>query len=141
MNTHSRLALKGAAVMVALALPVGAMIGYYTDRAHAVAFLYGVGVGVASFASIALTVSLLLVRPSGLRILLGTAVYAGRLLFAAVAVGLPIYLNLWPVLPLLCGFAGVYVAENVLLLAMAPKTTGHAAVSSARGGVERRSEV
>ncbi len=142
MSTHSRLALKGAALASALALPVCGVIWYYSERAQAVSFLYGVGVGVVGFASIALTVSLMTVRPTGLRVLLGFASYAGRLVLVVVAVGVPIYLRAWPVVPMLCGLAGVYVVENVLLLKMAPKSVG--AGRSGRtvgGGVERRTGV
>ena len=142
MSTHSRLALKGAVLALALALPVGAAVWYYFERAHAVSFLYGVGVGVTGFGSIALTVSLLTVRPSGVRILLGVASYGARLVFVVAAVGVAVYLNAWPVVPMLCGLAGVYVVENVLLLIMAPKSAR--AGSSARpmrGSVERRTEV
>lgn len=142
MSTHSRLALRGAIRTLALAVPVGAMVWYYFERAHAISYMYGVGVGVVGFASIALTVSLLTVRPSGVRIMLGVASYGARLVFVVVAVGVPVYLQAWPVVPMLCGLAGVYVVENVLLMKMAPKTVraGNPA-RPVRGGVERRTEV
>ena len=142
MSTHSRLALTGAVLTVALAVPAGALIWYYFGQAQTVSFLYGVGVGVVGFASIALTVSLLTVRPSGVRILLGVASYGARLVLVVAAVGVAVYLDAWPVLPMLCGLAGVYVVENVLLLIMAPKSArvGNA-VRPMRGGVERRTEV
>lgn len=132
--------MRGAVVMVALAIPVAAVIWLYLDRGSAVSFLYGSGVGVASFATIAVTVSLLTVRPTGTRVMLGLAVYAGRLVFAGVAVGGAVYLDPWPVLPMLCGFAGVYVLENVLLLFMAPTTVrrSRAGIGAARGTSERR---
>lgn len=142
MSTHSRLALRGAVLALALALPVGGAVWYSFGRAHAVSLLYGVGVGVVGFASIALTVTLLTVRPSGVRILLGVASYGGRLAFALVAVGVPVYLGSWPVLPMLCGLVGVYVVENVSLLKMAPRSIPvRAPGSSVRGGVERRTEI
>lgn len=142
MSTHARLALKGAAIALALAVPIVAVVWYYSDRAHAVSFVYGVGVGVVGFASIALTVSLMTVRPTGLRVLLGFASYAGRLLLVVAAVGVPAYLRVWPVVPMLCGLAGVYAVENVLLLKMAPKSVraGDPA-RSVGGGVERRTGV
>ncbi len=65
MSTHARLALKGAAIALALAALIAAVVWYYTGRAHAVSFVYGVGVGVVGFASIALTVSLMTDRPTG----------------------------------------------------------------------------
>ncbi len=142
MSTHSRLALRGAALALMLALPTGVAIWYYLGRAETVAFVYGVGVGILGFASIALTVSLLTVRPSGVRILLGVASYGGRLAFALVAVGVPVYLGSWPVLPMLCGLVGVYVVENVSLLKMAPKSVRAGDAGRAMGGgVERRTEV
>lgn len=142
MSTHSRLALKGAALALALAVPVGAVIWYYSGPAQAVSFLYGVGVGVVGFASIALTVSLLTVRPSGVRILLGVASYGARLVLVVAAVGVAVYLDAWPIVPMLCGLAGVYVVENLLLLKMAPKTVraGDSA-RTVRGRLERRTEV
>jgi hypothetical protein len=129
------LAVRGAVLTLALALVAGAAFGYYLDFMWAGAFLYGVGVGVVSFASIALTVSLMTVRPTGLKILLGAASYVGRLAFAAVAIVVPAYMELWPVLPTVLGFAGVYAIENVVLLLLAPKSVG---VGSS--GAERRAE-
>ncbi len=142
MSTHARLALRGAALALMLALPIGAAFWYYLGRAETIAFVYGVGVGILGFASIALTVSLLTVRPSGVRILLGVASYGGRLAFALVAVGVPVYLGSWPVLPMLCGLVGVYVVENLSLLKMAPKSMPvRVPGPSVRGGVERRTEI
>ncbi len=142
MSTHSRLALRGAALAILLALPAGVAVWYYLGRAETFAFVYGVGVGILGFASIALTVSLLTVRPSGVRILLGVASYGGRLAFALVAVGVPVYLGSWPVLPMLCGLVGVYVVENVSLLKMAPRSMPvRVPGASVRGGAERRTEI
>lgn len=142
MSTHSRLALRGAILALALALPVGGVVWYYLGQAQTVSFLYGVGVGVLGFASIALTVSLLTVRPSGVRILLGVAAYGARLVLVVAAMGFAVYLDAWPVLPMLCGLAGVYVVENLLLLKMAPTSIRTGGVSGPVGGpVERRTEV
>jgi len=142
LSTHSRLAFRGAALAVLLALPAGVAVWYYLGWAETFAFVYGVGVGILGFASIALTVSLLTVRPSGVRILLGVASYGGRLAFALVAVGVPVYLGSWPVLPMLCGLVGVYVVENLSLLKMAPKSMPvRVPGPSVRGGVERRTEI
>ncbi len=142
MNTHSRLALRGAVLALMIAVPVGGAVWYYLERAHAVSFLYGVGVGVVGFASIAVTVTLLTVRPSGVRILLGVASYGVRLLVVVAAMGVAVYADAWPVLPMLCGLAGVYVVENLLLLKMAPTSVpaGNAA-RTVGGGVERRTGV
>ncbi len=142
MSTHSRLALRGATLAPALAIPVAGAVWHYFDGAHAVSFLYGVGVGVVGFASIALTVTLLTVRPSGVRILLGVASYGARLVLVVAAVGVAVYADAWPVLPMLCGLAGVYVVENLLLLKMAPKTfRAGSAARTVGGGVERRTGV
>ena len=142
MSIHSRLALKGAAIALALTVPIVAVVWYYTDRAHAVSFVYGVGVGMVGFASIALTVSLMTVRPTGLRVILGFASYAGRLVLVVAAVGVPAYLRLWPVVPMLCGLAGIYAVENVLILTMAPKSVRAGSPGRPVGeGVERRTGV
>ena len=142
MSTHSRLALMGAAFTLVLAIPVGAVLWYYSGPAQAASFVYGVGVGMVGFASIALTVSLLTVRPSGVRIMLGVASYGARFVLVVAAVGGAVYLDAWPVLPMLCGLAGVYVVENLSILKMAPTTVraGNPA-RPVRGGVERRTEV
>ncbi len=124
MSAHWSLAVRGTVLTLVLALLAGVAFGYYLGGVHAGAFLYGVGVGAVSFASIALTVSLLTVRPTASRVLLGAASYVGRLVFAAVAIGVPAFLNLWPVLPMLGGFAGVYVIENVVLLLLASNAVG-----------------
>ncbi len=142
MSIHSRLALRGAVLALALAVPVGGAVWYLLERAHAVSFRDGVGVGVVGFASIALTVTLLTVRPSGVRILLGVASYGARLLLVVAAVGVAVYADAWPVLPMLCGLAGVYVVENLLLLKMAPTSVrAGSAAGTVGGGVERRTGV
>ncbi len=124
MSAHWSLAVRGTVLTLVLALLAGVAFGYYLGGVHAGAFLYGVGVGAVSFASIALTVSLLTVRPTASRVLLGAASYVGRLVFAAAAIGVPAFLDLWPVLPMLGGFAGVYVIENVVLLLLASNAVG-----------------
>ena len=58
------------------------------------------------------------------RVLVGAAFYVGRLLFAAVAVLVPVYAGGWPALPILGGLAGVYAIENVVVLWLASKTAG-----------------
>lgn len=135
MSSHWRLAVRGSVLTLALALLACAAFGYYLDLGWAGAFLYGVAVGVVSFASIALTVSLLTVRPTGLKILLGAASYVGRLLFAAGAILVPAYMELLPALPMVAGFAGVYAIENVVLLLLAPRSVG-----VGHKGAERRAE-
>ena len=124
MSAHWRLAVGGAALTALLSLLVALVVAIYAGWAEAGALLYGAGIGVVSFTSIALTASLLGGRFAGEKLLLGVAVYFGRLLFAVVAMGVPLYLGSWPALPLIGGFTGVYVVENVLLLIGAWRVRG-----------------
>jgi hypothetical protein len=135
MRAHWSLVVRGTALTLVFALLASLVFAYYLDRVDALAFLYGVGIGMVSFASIAVTVSMLTVRPTGRRMLFGAAFYVGRLLFAAVAVLVPVYLGGWPPLPILGGLAGVYAVENVVVLLLASKTVG-----AGHKGVERRTE-
>ena len=66
-----------------------------------------------SFVSTALTVSLFGGRSMAAGVVIGAGSFVVRLAFAAAVLGIPAYLGLWPVVPMLVGFAGVYVAENV----------------------------
>lgn len=142
MSTHWRLAAGGAATTIFISLLGAGAIWMYFGGAYVGAYLYGAGVGVVSFTSIAVTAALLGGHLSGGRILLGLAVYVGRLIFAAVGIGLPIYLGDWPALSLLGGFAGVYIVENVVLLIGAPKTVGETTAVRAVGErAERRTGV
>ncbi|HZG65090.1 MAG TPA: hypothetical protein VEY13_16530, partial [Rubrobacteraceae bacterium] len=47
---------------------------------------------------------------------LGMVFFAARYGFVAAALGIPAFIGLWPLAPMLFGFAAVYVAENVVLL-------------------------
>jgi hypothetical protein len=143
MSEHWRLAVRGAALMVVLAVPVAATIFYIYGLDHAGAFLYGIGTGILSFASTALTASLM----PGSSTVHGVMLWAGSFLvrygFVAVALGVPAYLHLWPVVAMLGGFAGVYLTENAVLLpgvmkAMSGTVRGGHQVDE---GVERRAEV
>lgn len=138
MSPHWALAARGAAATIAVALPAAGFAAYYLGAEDAVAFLYGVGVGLAVFAAIAASVSLITVRPSGGRVLIGTGLYLGRLAFAAAAIGVPAYLGSLPVLPMVSGFAGVYIVENVALLWGASRV---GLPTSSRRREERRVEV
>ena len=139
MSPHWALAARGTATTAVVALPAAGLWAYYRGLLEAGAFLYGVGVGLLVFVAIAVTVSFLTVRPSGGRILMGAAVYGGRLVFAVVAIGGVAIWGYLPVLPMVLGFAGVYIVENVALLWGAWKTGGRAV--SRRPGAERRFEV
>jgi hypothetical protein len=90
-------------------------VWFLYSAVYAGALLYGVVMGAASFVSIAATVSMLTSR-SSLWQGLGMAFFAARYGFVAGALGIPAYIGLWPLGPMLFGFAGVYVAENVVLL-------------------------
>ena len=74
-------------------------------------------------------------------IVIGAFSFAGRCLLAAGALGVPAYLGLWPVLPMLGGFAGVYLAENIVLMPKALKIS-HANIrrEATRKCVERRTD-
>lgn len=135
MRAHWSLAVRGTILTLVFAILASLVFVYYLDRADAAAFLYGVGVGVLSFASIAVTVSMFTVRPTGRRVMFGAAFYVGRLVFAAVAVLVPVYALGWPAFPILGGLAGVYAIENVVVLLLASKSAG-----VGHEGVERRTE-
>ena len=141
MSGHWRLALRCAAWMVALAIPAGAVVYYLYGAAHAAALLYGVGVGVVSFVSTALTVTLLTGRSTTGGMLVGGSSFAVRYGFAAGALGLPAYLGLWPVVAMLGGFVAVYVVETVVLVPWALRALGGPGAGRPVGeGVERRAE-
>jgi hypothetical protein len=116
MSGHWRLAVRGGALMVALAVPVAVAIFYFYGAAHAGAFLHGAGTGILSFASTALTVSLMPASSTVHGVVMWAGSFVARYGFVAVALGVPAYLDLWPVVAMLGGFAGVYLAENAVLL-------------------------
>ena len=144
MSDHWRLAFRCAGLIILLAIPAGALLMYLYSGPHAGAFAYGVALGLLSLLSTALTVTLLSRRSMAGGMAIGAASFAGRCGLAAGALGVPAYLEMWPVLPALGGFAGVYLAENVVLLPGALKIS-HASIKreverSARERVERRAE-
>ncbi len=116
MSAHWRLAIQYAAWVTGGAVLAGTVVWFFFGEAYAGAFLYGAGVGIVSFVSTALTVSMLTGRSKAVGVLIGAASFGARYGFAAVALGVPAYLELWPVVVMLVGFAGVYLAENVALL-------------------------
>lgn len=124
MTSLWRLTVVGVAAIAAVALPAAVAVYYYLGASSAGAFLYGVGLGVVVFAAIALSVALITGRRSPLRMLAGAVIYVGRLGFAAAAIGLPVSLGGWPLLPMFFGFAGVYVVENVAILIVLGKKSG-----------------
>lgn len=146
MSALWRLAAGSAVAVVVFAVPAAFAVFRYAGEASGWAFLYGIGVGLITFASIALTVGLMTVRPTGARVVWGSVSYVGRLVFAAAAVAVPAFAELLPVLPMLGGFAGVYVVENVALLWAASRSTSGYEVRDGESGraygeAERRVEV
>lgn len=129
MSRLGGLAARGSILVAFVAVPSAAAIAYYLGAVEALSFLYGVGVGLAVFAAIALAVALILNGKSPQKMALGVGVYVGRLLFAGVALAVPVVLDLLLILPMVGGFVGVYVVENVALLQAARKLKG---VSDAR---------
>ena len=132
MSAHWQLAVRYAAWVSAGAALVGAVVWFLYGGPYAGAFLFGVGAGLLSFVSTALTVSLLTWRSTVVGVMVGGASFGARCGFAAAVLGVPAYLELWPVLPMLGGFAGVYLAENAILLPGVSMT-----VSSSDTGRER----
>lgn len=143
MSPHWRLAIVYAAFVTALSILVCTGVLYLYGGAYAAALLYGVLVGVLSFVSTALTVTLLMGRSTSVGVMIGGASFGARLGFAAVALGIPAYLGLWPVVTMLAGFASVYIAENVLLVPvlLGKRSSGVPVGRPVGEGVERRTEV
>lgn len=101
-----------------------------------------------SFVSTALTVTMLTGRSNAmLAYFIGSASFGARYGFVAVALGIPAYLGLWPVVAMLVGFTGAYLAENVVLLprvllrATSTPSVRRSAEGSAGERTERRVEV
>ena len=116
MSAHWRLAFRYVAWVLVGAALVGAVVWLLYDEAYAGAFLYGVGVGIVSFVSTAFSVSMLTGRAKTFDMMVCAASFVARYGFVAVTLGVPAYLGLWPVVPMLLGCVGVYLAENVVLL-------------------------
>jgi hypothetical protein len=131
---HWRLALWYALFVALGAVVIGTLIYVYYAGAQAGAFGYGAGVGLLSFISTAATVSLLTGR-SALWRAVGAGSFVARYGFVVAALGIPAYLGLWPVVPMVAGFAGVYLAENFMLLPGALKV-----ISGSEAGRERKKE-
>ena len=137
MSDHWRLALWYAAWLLGLAALISAVLFLVYGGVHAWSFLYGAGAAVLSFVSTALTISLFAGRSMAAGVMIGGASFVVRLVFAAAVLGIPAYLGLWPVVPMLAGFAGVYVAENVAAAVRMAKTRNQ---SSAKPGATSREE-
>jgi hypothetical protein len=113
MSDHWRVALRYAAWILAAAVLISGALFLLYGESHAWSFFYGAGAAILSFVSTALTISLFAGRSMAAGVLIGAGSFVARLVFAAAVLGIPAYLELWPVVPMLVGFAGVYVAENV----------------------------
>ena len=140
MGGHWRLAFRCAGWIVALMVPVAAVLFYFYGIGHVQAFAYGVGIGLISLLSTALTVSLLWGPSMSLGMMVGAFSFVARCGLAAGALGIPAYLGMWPVLPMLGGFAGVYLVENILLMPGALKIS-HAGIKQESERLKRESEV
>lgn len=122
MTRHWRLAAGGTTTTLVLAVPAAMAIAYYASKVDAFSFAYGVVVGLFAFLSIALVVALMANgNASEKKLALGFGVYLARLMFAGLALLIPIFAGSWPVAPMVGGFVGVYVVENVALLVGASK--------------------
>jgi hypothetical protein len=142
MTGHWRLAFRCAAWMFLLAVAVAGVILYIGGEGAALAFGYGAGVGLLSFVSTALTVTLLTGRSKVVGVILGVGSFVARYAFVAVALGVPMYRDMWPALPALGGFAGVYFAETVFLVPWSIRTmTFPVAERPVDEVAERRAEV
>jgi hypothetical protein len=145
MGDHWRLAFRCAGWIVALMIPVAALLLYLYGLPHAEAFAYGVVIGLVSLLSTALTVSLLWGPSMTVGMMVGALSFVARCGLAAGALGVPAYLGLLPVLPMLGGFAGVYLAETIVLMPGAIKIS-HASIKreaerlKREATLERRSE-
>ena len=140
MSPHWRLALWYVAWICVGAAPVGAVVWWLYGAVYAGALLYGVGLGAASFVSIAATVSMFTARSNVWRGL-GMAFFAGRYGFVAGALGIPAYMGLWPLTAMLAGFTAVYVAENVVLLPGVSRVLGSSRAKRAADVRPRREKV
>jgi hypothetical protein len=108
-----------------MSIPVGGAIFYVYNLAHAGSFLYGVGTGLFSLVTMAFTVSMLTGPSRRIRII-GAFSFLMRYGFVVGILGVPAYLELWPVVGMLGGFAGVYLLENVILLPGMMRAVGEA---------------
>lgn len=117
MTRHWRLAAGGTLATVVFALPAAVAVAFYSGGSDALSFGYGVCVGLVAFVSIAISAALMISgEPSETKLALGFGVYLARLVFAAMALGLPAIAGSWPIAPMVGGFVGVYVVENIALL-------------------------
>lgn len=125
MSAHWRIALRYALWVSAGAILAGAGIWLLYGPPYAGSFLYGVAMGLISFVSMAGTVSLMTGRSTAVMMMVGAGSFGARCVFAAVVLGIPAYLGLWPILAMLGGYGAVYLAESMVLLPMMPRKIRH----------------
>jgi hypothetical protein len=143
MSDHWRVALRYSAWIFAAAVVISGLLLLIYGAAHAWSIFYGAGTAVLSFVSTALTISMFAGRSVAAGVLIGAGSFVVRLAFAAAVLGIPAYLGLWPVVPMLAGFAGVYVAENVAATMRVARTRSNPSAEpgvtgSAREGAGRK---
>jgi F0F1-type ATP synthase assembly protein I len=134
VSEHWRLALRYSAWLLGVAVLISAVLYFVYGGGYALSFFYGAGAAVLSFVSTALTISLFSGRSMAAGVMIGAGSFVVRLAFAASVLGIPAYLGLWPVVPMLVGFAGVYVAENMAATVRVARTRNEpSAKRKARG--------
>jgi hypothetical protein len=134
-------ALRYAAWILAAAVVISGALLLLYGAGHAWSFFYGAGMAILSFVSTALTISMFAGRSMAAGVMIGAGSFVARLVFAAAVLGIPAYLGLWPVVPMLAGFAGVYVAENVAATVRVARTRNEPSAKpgdKAREGTGRR---
>lgn len=115
MAAHWKLAVRYATWAAVGAVLAAVAVGFYYGAGYAGALLYGAGIGILSLLSTALSVSWITGR-SELFKALGAGSFFLRYGFVAGALGIPAFFGFWPAVAMLAGFAGVYLAENLVLL-------------------------
>jgi hypothetical protein len=131
VSAHWRLAGWYTLVLAALGGAAALSVGLWLGWEQAGALSYGVTVGLLCFLSTAATVSMLTGGSAFLKVF-GAASFVARYGFVAAALGVPAYLGLWPATAMMAGFAGVYLAENLVLL---PGVVGAVARRRSTGAV------
>jgi len=137
MSDHWRVALRYSAWILAAAVVISGLLLLFYGAAYAWSFFYGAGTAVLSFVSTAITISLFAGRSVAAGVMIGAGSFVVRLAFAAAVLGIPAYLGLWPVVPMLAGFAGVYVAENVAATMRVARTRSNPSAESGVTGSAR----
>ena len=138
MSDHWRVALRYAALIFASAVVISGVLLLLFGASYALSFFYGAGAAILSFISTAITISLFAGRSVAAGVMIGAGSFLMRLAFAAVALGIPAYLGLWPVVPMLVAFAGVYAAENVATMVRVARSRSEAGTKKSVGEREGR---